>query len=67
MSNEEIMRLRVRVAESEDRIEFLYKKLGIEYIENPRMANAKIEELVKQGNKIEAIKVYRELYNVGLA
>jgi ribosomal protein L7/L12 len=66
-SEEEITRLRVRVAELEDRIEFLYKKLGVEYIENPRMANAKLEELLKKGNKIEAVKVYRELYNTGLA
>lgn len=67
MSDEEIARLRVRIAELEDRIEFLYKKLGVEYFENPRMANAKLEELIKSGNKLEAIKVYRELYNVGLA
>jgi ribosomal protein L7/L12 len=67
MSDEEIARLRVRVAELEARIDFLYKKLGIEYIDNPRMANAKVEELVKNGNKIEAIKIYRELYNAGLA
>lgn len=67
MSDEEITRLRVRVAELEDRVEFLYRKLGIEYIENPGMANAKLEELLRKGSKIEAVKVYRELYNTGLA
>lgn len=67
MSDEEITRLRVRIAELEDRIEFLYKKLGVEYIENPRMANAKLTELIKQGQKIQAVKLYCELYNVGLA
>lgn len=67
MSDEEIARLRVRIAELEDRIEFLYKKLGVEYFENPRMANAKLEELIKRGNKLEAIKVYQDLYRVGLA
>jgi len=67
MSDEEITRLRVRIGELEDRIEFLYKKLGIEYIDNPRMANAKLIELIKQGKKLEAIKVYHELYNSGLA
>lgn len=67
MSDEEITRLRIRIAELEDRIEFLYKNLGVEYIENPRMADAKLIELIKQGNKIEAIKVHRDLYNTGLA
>jgi hypothetical protein len=66
-SDDEIARLRIRINELEDRIEFLYKKLGVEYFENPRMANAKLAELLKRGSKLEAIKVYRELYNVGLA
>jgi len=29
--------------------------------------NAKVRELLQRGNKIEAIKIYREAYNVGLA
>lgn len=66
-SDEEITRLRIRVAELEDRVEFLYKKLSVEYSEHPQQANAKIVELIKKRNKIEAIKVYRELYNTGLA
>ncbi|WKZ35764.1 MAG: hypothetical protein QY332_19305 [Anaerolineales bacterium] len=66
-AEEEITRLRVHIAELEDRIEFLYKKLGVDYIENPRMATLKVEELLKKGNKIEAVKIYRELFNTGLA
>jgi len=43
--------------------------LNIEYMEgDPTQAvNAKVRELLQRGNKIEAIKIYREVYNVGLA
>ena len=61
--------LKARVAELEDKIKFLYLRLNIEYMEGgPTQAvNAKVRELLQRGNKIEAIKVYREAYNVGLA
>ncbi|OGO76367.1 MAG: hypothetical protein A3K41_07635 [Chloroflexi bacterium RIFOXYD12_FULL_57_15] len=61
--------LKARVAELEDKIKFLYRRLNIEYMEgDPTQAvNAKVRELLQRGNKIEAIKVYREVYNVGLA
>ena len=61
--------LKARVAELEDKIKFLYRRLNIEYMEgDPAQAvNAKVRELFQRGNKIEAIKIYREAYNVGLA
>ncbi len=31
------------------------------------MVNSKVRALLLQGNKIEAIKIYRKIYNVGLA
>jgi ribosomal protein L7/L12 len=31
------------------------------------MAEARVVETLKKGNKIEAIKIYREVYNCGLA
>lgn len=63
----EFIALKARVAELEDRIEFLYRHLNIEYVANPQAANAKVVALVKKGSLIEAIKLYREIYNVGLA
>jgi ribosomal protein L7/L12 len=63
----EIIALRSRVAELEDRLQYLYKYLRIEYSDNPNPANQKVVEALRQGGKIEAIKVYREIYNVGLA
>ncbi|MDP1547131.1 MAG: hypothetical protein Q8L87_14040 [Anaerolineales bacterium] len=67
MSDEEITRLRVRIGELEARLDFLYKRLNIEYNDNPNSIDPKIIELIKRRNKIEAIKVYRETHNVGLA
>lgn len=68
MSTEiDLIQLRARVKELEERLEFIYKHLHIEYSDNPDNKNTKIIELIKAGNKIGAIKVYREMYNVGLA
>jgi len=62
----EMIQLRARMAELEARVEYLFNRLNIESIENTQNIDSKIVELVKQGNKIEAIKVYRAMYNVGL-
>lgn len=66
-TEQDLLALRSRVHELEDRLKFLYSHLRIEYTDNPDAANAKVLELIKKGNKIEAIKMYREIYNVGLA
>jgi len=62
----EMIQLRARIAELEARLDFLYKRLNVEYLENAQAIDPRIIDLVKQGNKIEAIKIYREVYNVGL-
>ena len=60
--------LKARVAELEDRLKFVYRRLNMEYVDgDPNTINPKIREYLMKGNKIEAIKVYREIYNVGLA
>lgn len=61
--------LKARVAELEDKMKFVFGRLNIEYIEGDvkQMLTSKIRELLRQGNKIEAIKVYREAHNIGLA
>lgn len=63
----EILALRARIAELEYRLEFVYKHLRIEYPADPEMANRQVVDMLKRGNKIEAVKLYREIYNVGLA
>lgn len=63
----DIVALRVRVRELEDHIKYLYTHLNITYFESPQAGDAKVVEMLKKGNKIEAIKIYREIHNVGLA
>jgi ribosomal protein L7/L12 len=66
-ADSEIIALRARVAGLEARIDFLYHHLNIEFVEDTLQRDAKVIEMIKQGSIIEAIKIYRELYNVGLA
>jgi ribosomal protein L7/L12 len=63
----EILALRARVAELESRVDFLYKHLGVTAVRDIGMADTRVVEVLKRGNKIEAIKIYREIYNCGLA
>ena len=61
--------LRSRVNELENRLKLLYRHLHLEYA-NPGsdpVMSPKIQEALRNGNKIEAIKIYRELTGVGLA
>jgi ribosomal protein L7/L12 len=68
MSTEtEILALRARIAELESRVDFLYNHLGITHVKDLGMAEARVIDMLKKGNKIEAIKIYREIYNCGLA
>ena len=68
MSTEtELIALRVRVAELEDRLQYLYKRLNIDYVAEPKPIDPRIVDSLRKGNKIEAIKIYREIFNVGLA
>ena len=65
----DIMLLKSRISELEDKLEFLYRKLNIDYIDpnsDPALA-PQVQEALRRGNKIEAIKIYRELTGVGLA
>jgi len=68
MSNEiDILALRSRVAQLEARLEYVYKHLRIEYSDNPNAANQTVIDALRNGNKIEAIRIYREIHNAGLA
>ena len=68
MSNElEILALRARVAELESRLAFLYQHLGIAYVENTNLGDTRVLEMLRKGNKLEAIKIYREIHDCGLA
>jgi len=63
----EVTALRARVLELEEKIEFLYKHLGITHGIDLSKGEQKVAEELKKGRLIEAIKVYRQIYNVGLS
>jgi len=66
----EVQQLRSRVNELEDRLKFLYHRLGIDYAADPNsdpVMSPQIQDALRRGNKIEAIKIYREMTGVGLA
>jgi ribosomal protein L7/L12 len=66
----EVQQLRSRVNELEDRLKYLYQRLGIDYSADPNadpVMSPEIQAALRSGNKIEAIKIYREMTGVGLA
>lgn len=65
----EFLALKSRVNELEDKLKLLYQRLHIDYADpnaDPALAPPVLEAL-RRGNKIEAIKLYRQLAGVGLA
>ena len=65
----EFLLLKSRVNELEDRLNFLYQRLNINFIDpnSDPISFLQIRDALKRGNKIEAIKLYRELTGTGLA
>ena len=61
--------LRSRINELEDRLKFIYRRLNIEYADpsSDPILSPQIQDALRRGNKIEAIKIYRELTGTGLA
>ena len=65
----EFLALKSRLNELEDKLQFLYRRLNIDYLQpgsHPALA-PQVQDALRRGNKIEAIKIYRELTGVGLA
>jgi ribosomal protein L7/L12 len=68
VEQQEINLLRSRIVHLEAQVDFLYRHLGITYVENnspdddPRIIDA-----LRKNNLIEAIKIYREIHDIGLA
>lgn len=65
----EIQLLRSRLNELEDRMKFLYERLNLDYVDpnSDPLRSPQVQEALRRGNKIEAIKLYRELTGMGLA
>lgn len=65
----DIIALKARINELEDRLKFLYRHLNIEFLDNNSdpVSSPQIQTALREGNKIAAIKIYREMTGVGLA
>lgn len=60
--------LRTRVFQLEAQVKFLYKHLGVTYVEELAASDPPtVIAALRKGNLIEAISAYRAVYNVGLA
>ena len=68
MTDTNVLVLAEKVAKLERQVAFLLEKLNMNYVDDPSTAaSAAVLNLVKQGNLIEAMKVYREETGAGLA
>ncbi|MCE9646871.1 MAG: hypothetical protein K8S20_12795 [Chloroflexi bacterium] len=68
VSEVDVAALRARVIKLEGMVKFLYEKLNIEFIPEIHLTDdPTIVEHLKQGQVIEAIKVYRQNTGAGLA
>ena len=65
----DILLLKSRINELEEKLQFLYQRLNIDYAAPTTDSSLapEIQDVLRRGNKIEAIKIYRERTGVGLA
>jgi len=67
LEQEEIALLKSRVSRLEARLEFLYKHLGVNFVENVHAGDSpQVIAALKANNMLEAIKLYRMATNASL-
>ena len=67
LEQQEIAQLKGRISKLEARLEFLYRHLGVTFVENVHPGdNPKVIEALKANNMLEAIKSYRMATNASL-
>ena len=68
LEQQQIASLKSDIYKLQARIEFLYKHLGLTFVEDINPSDdPEVIKVLRTGNVIEAIKVYRLRYNAGLA
>lgn len=67
LEQQEISVLKGRISRLEARLEFIYKHLGVSFVEDTRLTDdPKVIAALKANNLLEAIKHYRAANNVSL-
>ncbi len=68
MEPDEIRRMQDRIDELERRVDLLYDRLNMGYSHGSKSAllDSRVIDAIRQGDKIGAIKVYRELTGLDL-
>lgn len=68
VEQEQIYNLRSQINKLQAQINFLYKHLNVEYIEEVNPSDdPEVIKVLRTGNAMEAIKLYRGRNNAGLA
>ena len=68
VEQQEINLLRSRIVQLEAQVDFLYRHLGVKFVEqNSPDDDPRILDALRKNNLIEAIKIYREINDIGLA
>ncbi len=68
VEQEQIYHLKSQINKLQAQINFLYKHLNVEYIEEVNPSDdPEVIKVLRTGNVMEAIKVYRERHDAGLA
>ena len=63
----EIDLLRTRISRLEAQLDFVYKHFGLTFVENAQPGDdPRVIDALRKNNLIEAIKIYREEFGVGL-
>ena len=62
-----INQLSGQMFEIQNRLDFLYKKLNIEYVEEKIDIDPRLLDAIKKGNMMEAYTLYRSIHNCDLA
>ena len=64
VTDQDLANLRHRLIHLEGQVAFLYRHLGVTFAaESTPNDDPRIVEVIKKGNLLEAIKVYREIYS----
>jgi ribosomal protein L7/L12 len=67
LEQQEIITLKGRVSRLEARLEFIYKHLGVTFVEDTRLTDdPKVIAALKANNMLDAIKFYRIATNASL-